>query len=618
MAALCLGAARVATAAAASGPTAGPISASGRLADLLPSAITSCKLPQAEDTPVVRQSRYVELQDHVKLAVDIFTKAAHPPDGKMPTLFTATRYGRAQRDAPISEAQRRWVAAGYVVVNADVRGTGASFGQWYIPYTHQEARDLGYLANWIARQPWSNGAVVMTGNSYPGTTPLLAAAYGAPALKAIAPRFSDFDMYTDLLWPGGVVAEDLIVGWGKLVHHMDLNEPDDESDSSWKGVRPVDGADGEASLAAAVADHKLNPWSFDQAAFEVKFKDQPSPHMHGMTIDGGDVYTLDEEIARSGIPIFGWGSWLDSGIAQGLLSRFNTLANPQLTIIGPWTHGAAANANVYDLAAPLDPPRAVQDEWIYCFLDGHAKISRPRSFDHRLVYFTMGENRWKSTDVWPVRGTHPRRYYLDFNGTLSPRSPGSAGLDDYRVDFEASTGAANRWATQTGAPKIDYGDRSKADARLLTYTSAPLSDSMEITGQALVTLNVISNREDGNFIVYLEDVAPDGRVTYLAEGALRGLQRKLSKQAGPYKTTYPYRSFSIKDAEPLVPGRMATLIFQLQATSVRLEAGHRLRFALAGADQGTFFPVPADRRNVLLKVSRGGSQPSFIDVPQVR
>jgi predicted acyl esterase len=131
-------------------------------------------------------------------------------------------------------------------------------------------------------------------------------------------------------------------------------------------------------------------------------------------------------------------------------------------------------------------------------------------------------------------------------------------------------------------------------------------------------LNVISNRDDGNFIVYLEDVAPDGRVTYLTEGTLRGLQRKLSKQTGPYKTTYPYRSFSIKDAEPLVPGRMATLIFQLQATSVRLKAGHRLRFALAGADKGTFFPVPADRRNVLLKVSRGGSQPSFIEVPQVR
>src|SRR6516162_10384615 len=103
---------------------------------------------------------------------------------------------------------------------------------------------------------------------------------------------------------------------------MDLNEPDEESDGSWKGVRPVDGADGEASLAAAVADHKLNPWSFDQAAFEVKFKDEPSSHMHGMTIDGGDVYTLHEEIARSAIPIFGWGSWLDSGIAQGLLSRF--------------------------------------------------------------------------------------------------------------------------------------------------------------------------------------------------------------------------------------------------------------------------------------------------------
>ena len=41
----------------------------------------------------------------------------------------------------------------------------------------------------------------------------------------------------------------------------------------------------------------------------------------------------------------------------------------------------------------------------------------------------------------------------------------------YKVDFEATTGEANRWATQVGAPRIDYGDRSQADTRLLTFTS---------------------------------------------------------------------------------------------------------------------------------------------------
>ena len=75
-------------------------------------------------------------------------------------------------------------------------------------------------------------------------------------------------------------------------------------------------------------------------------------------------------------------------------------------------------------------------------------------------------------------------------------------------------------------------------------------------------------------------VMPDvlvARVADLTEGELRAVHRKLSTRPGPYKTTYPYRTYAEKDAAPLVPGELAALVFQLQATSVRLEPGHRLR-----------------------------------------
>jgi putative CocE/NonD family hydrolase len=219
--------------------------------------------------------------------------------------------------------------------------------------------------------------------------------------------------------------------------------------------------------------------------------------------------------------------------------------------------------------------------------------------------------------VWPVKGTRPRRFFLESHKTLSEQPSARAALDSYQVDFDATTGPENRWATQVGTPRIDYGDRSEADARLLTYTSAPMGANLEITGQPVVTLNIMSNQTDGNFIVYLEDVSPDGRVTYLTEGGLRAIHRKLSKQPGPYKTTYPYRTYAVKDAMPLIPGGLATLVFQLQATSVRLEAGHRLRLAVAGADKGTFSPVPSPDHAVTVQVAYGGDSPSFIDVPEV-
>jgi len=561
---------------------------------------------------VDRRSIYVPAADGVKLAVDIFLPKGLTPGTRLPTLYSATRYWRGQKGAPIATNQALWIARGFAVVNADVRGTGASFGQWYIDYTPREAMDIGYLANWIVTQPWSNGQVVMTGTSSPGTMTLIAPAYGAPAIKAIAPKFIDFDSYTDLTFPGGVVNEGMDVAWGLAVRKQDLNEPRTPGSP---GVRPVDGPDGEAQLAAAVEDHKLNPWSIDQIAYQVIYKDEPLSQFGGMPIDASGTFQFQDAIGRSRVPIFGWGGWLDAGIGQGMLSRFMTWTNPQLMIIGPWNHGARADVNVFSPNRELELPMAAQDQMVYCFLSNYVGDRPRRLADHTLIYYIMGEDKWKETTVWPIPGTRQDRFYLDAGDALSKAPPKTPGRDRYTVDFAASTGPANRWNQGT---RVNYGDRAIPDRKLLVYTSTPVTRDMEVTGQPVITLRVASSHTDGNFIVYLEDVAPDGSVTYLTEGELRALHRKLSNAKPPYRTTYPYRSYSFHDAELLVPGRTATLTFQLMATSVLVKAGHAIRIAIAGADSGTFLRIPARAQgDVTITVSRGGAAPSFIDLPVV-
>jgi len=591
-------------------------SSSAQITDLLPDGISDCAFPPQQAAVVERHSIYVPMTDGTRLAIDIYLPKGSERPVRVPTLFTATRYWRSARNSELTEVQKQWVASGFALVTADVRGTGASFGQWYVPYSPQEARDLGFLAHWIAKQPWSNGRVVMSGTSYTATTPFLAVAYSRGAITAIAPKFSDFDMYTDLLWPGGVTAEGLIVTWGQAVRQLDLNQASAIGPAAQEAVRPVDGPDGLAQLDAAVKEHQTNSWSFEHAASTVTFNDQPLPQAANLTIADGGVYRYRKEIERSRVPIFGWGSWLDSGIAQGLLNRFMTFKNPQLTVIGPWTHGARANANPFNINAPLDPSGAMQQRMIYCYLNRYAHDSPPTSADHTLIYFTMGEDRWKRSAEWPIPGTREARFYLDAGRSLSTTAPAAAGRDEYRVDFEASTGPSNRWATQAGTPTVDYGDRSRADTHLLAYTSEPLATEMEVTGQPVVTLQAASTHSDGNVIVYLEDVAPDGRVTYVSEGELRALDRKLSSETPPYRITYPYRTFNQTDALPLVPGQVATLTFELQATSVLIKAKHRLRVAIAGADKGTFLRVPAiEQGDVTLDILWGGGDASFIALP---
>ncbi len=593
-----------------------PAQSSGDLVHMLPATLQSCGgAISSGDVDVERRSVYVPASDGVKLAVDILLPRNLASGAKLPTLYSATRYWRGQKGAPPTAGEKLWIARGFAVVNADVRGTGASFGQWYIPYSPLESKDVGFIANWIATQSWSNGKVVMTGTSYPGTTPLMALAYGEPAIKAVAPKFADFDLYADLLMPGGVTSEALTLKWGDLVRQMDLNKGPDGSSAS---VRPVDGPDGEAQLAAAVDEHKANPWGFDQAAYQVTYKDEPLTQFGGMPIDDAGVFHLQHAVEQSHAPVFGWGSWLDSGIAQGLLNRFINWTNPQLTIIGPWTHGARNDVNVFHPNEPLDPPRDAQEQMIYCFLSNYVSDTPEPMATHTLYYFTMGEDRWKRTTVWPLPGTRSERLYLAAGNALTKTAPTVAGRDTYTVDFNASAGPANRWATQAGGPPIDYGDRAEADRRLLVYTGAPLAEDLEVTGQAVITLRVTSTHTDGNFFVYLEDVAPDGRVTYLTEGELRALDRRLSHATPPYKTTYPYRTYSRGDAELLVPGEPATLTFQLMPTSVLLRANHRLRVAIAGADKGTFLRVPAMAQgDVTIAVLRGGPDGSFIELPVI-
>jgi len=337
----------------------------------------------------------------------------------------------------------------------------------------------------------------------------------------------------------------------------------------------------------------------------------------GATNDMSGTYRYREPIEKSGVPIFGWASWLDAGTSQGVLNRFINWSNPQIAVIGPWSHGGGHHASPYFSAEkPTDPTATAQRGQAACFFGHYLKRQSAGMNEKALIYYTLAEDKWKKTSVWPVVGTSSQRFYLGADGELGRSRPTAQGDDRYQVDFSTTTGVKNRWYTQLGGFDVVYQDRTEQDRRMLTYTPGPLTADLKVTGQPVVTLEVTSTATDGNFFVYLEDVSPQGTSTYVTEGMLRALHRKLSTEPPPYRTTYPYRSYLKKDGQPLVPGQATTLTFQLLPTSVLFRAGHRIRIAIAGADQDTFQRLPA-QGDVTITVRRGGPQGSFIDLPVV-
>lgn len=88
-------------------------------------------------------------------------------------------------------------------MNIDARGAGHSEGviaRWGI----QEAEDIYDVIDWLSKQLWCNGSVVMAGNSWLAISQINSASrMHHPALKAIAPWEGYTDLYRHYVARGG-------------------------------------------------------------------------------------------------------------------------------------------------------------------------------------------------------------------------------------------------------------------------------------------------------------------------------------------------------------------------------------------------------------------------------
>ena len=583
------------------------------------------------------QSAYIPMRDGVRLAAEVILPRNLPRDAKVPTLLSQTRYWRAaELRAPLKWFLRAndlephfkdfhpfFTSHGYALVTVDVRGTGASFGTWSHPWPQESFEDAREIVDWIVTQPWSDGKVGGYGISYMGTTAELLTALNHPAVKCTVPMFNHPDAYVDIAFPGGIFNERFIQAWGHFDQILDRNLVPQELGPLGrlllKGVKPVDGDQGPTLLQAAIRAHEENGDAHQLARCQ-EFRDQ---HLAGMNVclDDMAVHQYKEEIERSHTAMFGWGSWMDAGTADAVIRRFLTYDNAQRAVIGAWEHGGRFSASPYRPSNLLaDPPLPGQWLEMLRFFDAYLKdgVHDVRS-ERVLFYYTIGEEEWKRTAVWPPKGATSQRWYLAENHTLSPKLPSlESGADTYTVDFEASTGNYNRWWEMNGLEQktVIYGDRAEAARHLLTYPSPPLTENTEFTGYPVVTLYVTSTETDGAFFVYLEDLDEQGCVTYVTEGQLRAIHRKVSTDTRPYQSQVPYHSFKKADAAPLVRDEITELTFGLQPTSVLIKKGHRIRIGIAWHDKGTFIRIPTEGTPVIT-VLGNNRYASCIDLPVV-
>ena len=182
-----------------------------------------------------------------------------------------------------------------------------------------------------------------------------------------------------------------------------------------------------------------------------------------------------------------------------------------------------------------------------------------------------GADGWRTSTVWPPAGSSAQRLVLRSDGVL-------AAADD-------APGDRSLLALGTGLGRA--GPARPDSPALLTWTTAPLGEAIEVVGDIELELDATATAIDTAWIVTLQDVAPDGAVTDVTAGWLRASMRDVDSEHSPVGAP----ELPCRAGRALVPGVRTSYRIPLVATARRFETGHCLRLVVASDDQPAEVPA---------------------------
>jgi uncharacterized protein len=555
----------------------------------------------------------VKMSDGTVLRADVYfpTKDGTAAPGPFPVVLTLTPYGKGVLGASNGGVgdqtgpSQYLVKRGFIDVVADVRGTGASQGEFGL-FDPRQDKDGAALVRWAAHRPHSTGKVGMYGASYLGIDQLLTAAAlpkGSP-LKAIFPVVPGNDLYKDTATMGGLVDIEFDAFYLALTGGLNTVGP------------LVEGMQNPATLMSnlpAEVDHLRDLADFD-ATFTARTLTGAASAYDGAYWHKRNPVNVLKKIVANGIPAYLVGgeydlfqrgepldfsglqnAWADRPVTAPMAPSQRVTGRYQL-LDGPFTHLSGATA-------ALDP---LMLEWFDTWLKGrHTGMAQTPT---PLHYYDLGTKRYTENQRYPLRTAAATRYWFGPNKTLTRSRPAQSssttlawspvGNPCGRPTDQWSAGAASLATgyVHAGTPCVDGDDTAgRQGPDRTTFTTAPLTRKATIAGPIDVTVNATATTKDTEWVAEVEDVAPDGASTPLTEGALLGSLRHLS-QRGTWRgrdgqILLPDHTYAQQDARPVVPGKLTRYDIEVFPTYATIAKGHHIRVTLATADTPHLVPT---------------------------
>ncbi|QXQ06756.1 CocE/NonD family hydrolase [Sphingosinicellaceae bacterium] len=455
------------------------------------------------------------------------------------------------RDA-YSAADDYWgqVLASYGIGFArfDIRGSGDSEGLLRDEYLASEQDDAVEIIAWLARQPWSNGAVGMRGISWGGFATLQTAMRAPPALKAIMPMACSDRRYTDdAHYVGGCLGLTNFK-WGANFKGVMAAPPDPAvSGPAWRKMW-LDRLEASPPIIARWTGHQR----------------EDAYWRHG---------SLTFDYAAIKCPAYVVGGWADAYV-NSVPRLLEHLTVPRKALVGPWGHTYAWVGG----PGPALDWAFEEVRWWSHWLRGEVTgimaepVLRYYNPTATPAQSAPGETpgHWTAEAHWPSPNVTHRTLHLTDAGLSA--AAGTATVRQHRSNN--AVGLQTPEWVPFGQQEMPH-NQTADDALSITYDLPPLVQGLELLGVPRVRLALASDRPVAQVAVRLSKLTPDGRAWRLAYGLLNLTHR------GGHETPMA-----------LVPGEVFEVEIDLGFVAQRLLPGERLRLAISEGLWPLVWPSP--------------------------
>ncbi len=564
---------------------------------------------ELESLAIIERKVMIPMRDGVRIPGDIY----HPKDTSKtyPAIWVRTPYNFNYWDVA-NGVPRDMTAAltaikrGYSYVDMQERGQFFAEGEWDI--LGPPLSDGDDEITWLTKRPWSNGKVGPTGCSSTAEWQGAVVALSNPGLAAFNVRGFGAGVgrvgpyYEQGNWYRGGAIQMLFIDW--LYGNQKPDRPRFPASASQQDLVRLSRFWDLAAHAPAV-DWSKAFWTLPEQDILRAVSGPRGIFADSLPVATGGAMIkrapndpawyrggLFHDNMRINVPGLWFMSWYDVSVGPNL-EMYNIVrktaqrgaANQQWAIIAPvghcaYTRGISDHTIVGE--RDMGNPRLDYDEIMYAFFDRFLKGVDSPVMDTlpKVRYYTMGSNRWQSSDVWPPRGAQPMTFFLASSGKANTlNGDGALQLGPPAVD------RPDRFTYDPMHPVMSHGgnvccqgnaitpgsfDQRSVEERpdVLVYTTEPFRAGIEVSGPITPTLYVSSDAKDTDVSVKLIDVYPDGRAYNLDESIQR----------------LRYRDGYDKPLAWLEPGKVYKVTLQPLTTSNYFAVGHRLRIEVSSSN----------------------------------